>query len=220
MIQQSAILMILSFFVLIMASAEEVLISGEEGKVEVITLSHGVSFDDMISGIRLIYTDDEETNFELTGNQSRHVTRDYSLELTQSDRNDIRYIITTMADKSLATLLRLKGQLETAGDRIDHVHPLRFLEAIFGDEQLKVAIHNIRKRGWVWGDFFKGISTSLGLEYSHNNVTDEMVHDFASIVKISPKEILPSIHSQKWAEFIDILIKKIPRSGNPGRYDM
>jgi len=66
----------------------------------------------------------------------------------------------------LISIAIAKGDLVAAGDRIDHVHPLRFLEAVFTDEELKVGIRNIRGKGWVWNHFVGGLKDSLSTEFN------------------------------------------------------
>lgn len=145
--------------------------------------------------------------------------RIYENELTAAENSDIRYIVTTLANRSLITLAIEKGDLEAAGDRLEHVHPLRFLIPVFTDEELKVGIRNIRGRGWIWGHFGGGIKEALASESSIGNLKDEHILDFAKKVKIDPALILPALHGQHWEEFIDLLIAHIPRVGDHDRYD-
>lgn len=146
--------------------------------------------------------------------------RNYKVEVAAAEKKDIRYITTTLANKPLSTLWRFKGSLEAAGDRINHIHPLSFLITIFTDEELKVAVRNLRKRGWVWTDFYSGLSQSLSEEFSRNNLSDVQVHSFAAEVGVSAADLLPAIHAARWQNLIDILIAKIPRKGPTDRYDM
>lgn len=146
--------------------------------------------------------------------------RNYDNAMTVDDKKDLRFILKTMATKSLAGLLKYKSQMEYAGDRIDHVHPLRFLEAIFTDEELKVFIHNVKKRGgFIWGEFIKGLKGSLQEEYDLGNLTDEMVLDFSQQVDIDLSLIEGLIIGSKWDAFVKTLIIHIPREGDSGRYD-
>jgi hypothetical protein len=145
--------------------------------------------------------------------------RNYSVPVTGAERSDIHYIVTSLADKSLITIAFLKADLEAAGDRIDHIHPLRFLMTVFTEEELKVGIRNIRGRGWVWNQFVGGIKDCLTTESNIGNLKDEYVHHFAKTVEIHPNKILPAIQQRNWDKFIDILIKEIPRKGDHDRYD-
>ena len=146
--------------------------------------------------------------------------RDYDLKATESEKEDLRFILKTMATNSVAGVLKYRSQLEAAGDRIDRLHPLRFLETVFTDEELKAYMHNVRKRGgWIWGEFIKGVKGSLQEESEIENLTDDMLLDFSCQVGIEISKIDSLIHGRKWEEFIKALIIYIPREGDTDRYD-
>lgn len=145
--------------------------------------------------------------------------RDYYGEVSPQLLKDIRYLVATLANKSLVTITYLKSDLEEIGDRINVIHPLRFLAAIFTDEEMKVGMRNMRGRGWIWNHFLKGTSDCLSSEASIDNVKDEYIIDFAQTVELDVDRIYPSILAHKWAEFVDILIAEIPRKGDHDRYD-
>lgn len=146
--------------------------------------------------------------------------RKYHLAVTEAEKKDIRFIMKTLSQKSLTSLWGYKTQLENAGDRIDHIHPLRFLECIFSDDELKVYIHNIRKRGsWVWGEFIKGFKDSLQEEAEIGNLKDEYLNDFVSHIGIEIGLIYNIVKARKWEDLIKTLIINVPRDGDSGRYD-
>jgi hypothetical protein len=147
--------------------------------------------------------------------------RNYNAPLTTQEKDDIRYILKTLANTSVVNLLSYKSSLKKAGDRIDHVHPLKFLICIFTDEELKVCIRNIQGNGnsWVWKEFQEGITKSLAKESNVDNING-FLKDFASQIKINEGLILPSAQSKRWEEFVNTLISTVPRQGGPGRYDM
>lgn len=145
--------------------------------------------------------------------------RDYSAGISEADRNDIHFIVTTLADKSLITIAKERYSLEAAGDRIDHVHPFNFLRTIFEDEELKVAIRNIRGKGWVWSNFVAGIKDTLATESAIQNVSPH-VNDFARSLCIQPKLIMPAVQTKNWDLLVDLLIKHVPRKNEGDRYDM
>ncbi|NGX42952.1 MAG: hypothetical protein K940chlam7_01241 [Chlamydiae bacterium] len=146
--------------------------------------------------------------------------RNYFSLVSKGEKNDIRFILKSLSTKSLPSLLGNMKQLRHAGDRIIHLHPLRFLECVFTDEELKAYAHNVRKRGgMIWSEFFDGISDSLKDEMGIENMKDEYIHDFASIVGIEVSIIYGFILAQKWDDFIKALVIHIPRDGDTGRYD-
>jgi len=145
--------------------------------------------------------------------------RDYPGGLTTEELNDIHFIVRTLADKSLITIAKERYSLEAAGDRIDHVHPLNFLLTIFSDEELKVAVRNIRGKGWVWSNFLSGLKQTLSTESEINNVMPHM-QDFSSRLEVGIHLLLPAVRSRNWDLLVDQLIKNVPRKGDGSRYDM
>lgn len=152
--------------------------------------------------------------------RSSTVIRDYSKTVTESEKEDLKYVITTLATASWPTLLAKKSSLNKAGDRIDHLHPLRFLRTIFTNEELNSCLHVIRDRSKVWSEFFSGLSGTLEQEANKDNMSLEIVKDFAKSVKVELKHIQKHIENREWKDFIEALLNEIPRGGEPDRYDI
>jgi hypothetical protein len=145
--------------------------------------------------------------------------RNYNQEVSHEEKADIRFIVVSLADKSLISIGFAKNALEAAGNRILHIHPLRFLMAVFTDEELKVGIRNIRGRGWIWHQFVGGIKESLMTEASIGNMKEAFIDHFAQSIQVNLGLILPVLSNHKWDDFIDILITHIPRRGDHDRFD-
>lgn len=145
--------------------------------------------------------------------------RQYAAPVTSEEKKDMRYLLKNMATNSWTQLLSNSSAMNKAGDRIDHVHPLRFLQTIFADEELKGCLHAIRDRSIVWKKFFSGLSDTLQEEANRNNVLPYAT-DFATSLNINPGPIQKLIQEQKWSKLVDQLLKDLPRTGDPGRYDM
>jgi hypothetical protein len=137
--------------------------------------------------------------------------RDYTASVSKKEKQDISHIITSLANKALTTLWSEKSDLKKVGDRIDHLHPLRFLGIIFTNEELKAGIHGIRDRGWVWDEFSTGLYDNLAKESNANNLTDAQISDFAKRINIEVGMIQPSLQNRQWKQFINTLIDKVPR---------
>ncbi|MCP5508624.1 MAG: hypothetical protein H7A37_10080 [Chlamydiales bacterium] len=146
--------------------------------------------------------------------------RDYYRELSEQEQNDISYIVDTLGHKPLAKLVFYRGSLEQAGIRLDNVHPLSFFSYIFTNDQLISAIRNMRRRGQIWKSYASGMSESFKEAYERNNISDDMIHDFAAKVGVDVNILKPALVKQQWEEFMNLLIKHVKRSGNSGRYDM
>lgn len=148
--------------------------------------------------------------------------RDYTKKVTAQEEKDIRYIVTQMATLQWDKLWSNRGKLKAVGDRVGHVHPLRFLMCVFCDEEMKGACHCIkdRKIKKIWREFTKGLYESLETETKRNNMSYAFIDHFATTVGGVTKEmIVPPLLEQNWDQFMDLLLQHIPRSGDPGRYD-
>jgi hypothetical protein len=148
--------------------------------------------------------------------------RNYNTPVTAAEKAKIRYILTSLGYSSLLELGKLRSDLKKTGKEVDHIHPLRFLMTIFTDEELKASVHAIRGRaiGWIWSEFSDGVTGSLKMEASRNNLKTEFIQDFAKAVNINVNLIQPLLQQGRWTEFVNTLIDKIPRQNNPGRYNM
>ncbi len=215
-----------------MVHANEVLINTQDGKTLVFDVDPEESLRVLQERVAH-FTDDTAyiVAFSPTRNKEEwdlHVShqggyighpRDYSVAVMPHEKADIHYIVSSLADKSLITIALIKGDLEAAGDRIDHVHPLRFLMTVFTDEEMKVGVRNIRGRGWIWNHFVSGLKESLVTEMHLGNLTDDFIHHFAETVELDVNRIYPYVQTHNWDGFIDVLINEIPRKGNHDRYD-
>ncbi len=146
--------------------------------------------------------------------------RDYYHNVSADEKKNISYIVKTLANKPEPALLFYKGSIVSAGDKIDHIHPLKFLHAIFTDEELKVGMRVVRKKSWVWGNFRSGISDSLRDEASVDNMTVEYLYDFAAAVDVDANLLIGAYNAQNWDSFIDGCVAHIPRKGDYRRYNM
>lgn len=148
------------------------------------------------------------------------IFRQYYAPVTSSEKADIRFIFTTLGHGSLLKIAKESSTLKKTGKRIDHLHPFRFLMCIFTDEEIKAGIHAARTRGWIWGECFAGIRDTLESEANCDNLKQEFINDFAGKVGVNADLISPLLANRQWSQFVDVLLEKIPRSANAGRYEM
>lgn len=154
------------------------------------------------------------------GKPAKKITRAYENPATKEEAKNIHYIVYTLGTKPLLFIIKQTFKLKKTGDKIDNVHPFRFLEVIFTDEKSKACMPNIRKSTFVWPEFKNGLYTSLSEEKEKDNLKTEYIQDFAKNVGIDCNLIFPSIQKGDWNSLVDILIANVPREGNPGRYNM
>ncbi|MFN0065245.1 MAG: hypothetical protein ACKVOH_03295 [Chlamydiales bacterium] len=208
--------------------AGNVIVEGEQGEEFLFEIDFSSeTFDSFGERVEsLISSDEVVCRFILDQRTERNqggalgYPRDYNLDVSSHERRDIQYIVRTLANKSVIAIAKERNNLQQAGDRIDHVHPLRFLMTLFTDEELKVGIRNIRGKGWVWSNFVGGIKDSLRTEAGIQNMKLSYLADFAEKVDVEIGIILPAAEKGNWDLFIDLLIKHVPRQqGNEDRYD-
>lgn len=146
--------------------------------------------------------------------------RNYYAPISSQEKKDLAFILRTMANNSLIKIAKEKSNLKKAGERIENLHPFKFLEAIFTDEELKVCLRNIEGKSWVWSEFRDGIIGSLCKESAVDNLKLEYIQSFANLIKIDANAIVSTILDKNWSKLVSDLIAIVPRSGDSGRYNM
>jgi hypothetical protein len=144
--------------------------------------------------------------------------RNYYAVLTPQEFGDIRYIVTFLGSRPSALSLGWnKRDLEVAGDRIKHIHPLNWLLNVFRNEELKVAFGKIKGSGVVqakvWSTFIEGIKESLSAESRVNNMKQEYIEHFSKELELNSATITALIRSGNWDGLFEKLMA-IPRKGD------
>jgi hypothetical protein len=214
--------------------AESVVIEDSQGELYSVEIQSDDSFLNLIDYISSISQAPEIENFEeirtfrimisknaipLEQLRKTLITRKYEAGVSDKQSADIATILKTLADSSLYHIRNSESYLNRVGDRIKQVHPFHFLSCIFTNEELKVCIHNLQGRSWVWKGFLNGITSSLDEENGRDNLL-KYTSDFAAKIKIDPNVILPILKAKNWERFIDTLIDIVPRNGCTDRYNM
>jgi len=115
-------------------------------------------------------------------------------------------IITTMSDSSKLSLLFKQTHLKELGDRINDVHPLKFLASIFSVPHLKSCM------GLIWHDYFKrtgfldGLAPSLSREADQGKL-QALLPDFASELNLTVENIQTFFDSRDWENLVLYLIQ-------------
>lgn len=131
--------------------------------------------------------------------------RDYNAAITHNEKKDLRFILRSLAHHSLIKISWNSSSIKKAGDRLEHLHPFKFLESIFTDSELSDCVARIKGRSWVWKEFLDGITDSLHKESSCGNLKGYL-KEFAERLHIDIKELQPSFYRQRWKEFVGIII--------------
>lgn len=220
-------------------SAEDVILTSSDGESFVVDLETSKPFSQVLEELKTLLVIQQEGD-QTDSNPAEEITiiyklgqpsiyaskgskqkgpRNYASPASGSEKENIRYVIRSLAKYNWTQLAKEESALRKAGDKINHVHPLRFLQCIFTDEELKAGIYVIRNKNLVWGDYYEGMKRSLNEESDNNNLI-QFAPDFALQVGVDLNAIMPYLQARQWAGLVDLLIASIPRQGNPDRYGM
>lgn len=146
--------------------------------------------------------------------------RDYLQPVTLDEKQDIGFIVNTLGMSSVTKIAKNKSSLKSAGNRVNHVHPLKFLMTIFLDDRMKASMQALQKRSLMWDEFISGLKKSLNEETAKDNMKVEFVQDFVSSLNIAFEQVYPYIKQERWEQLVKTLIQLIPRNEDANRYDM
>lgn len=208
----------------------ELLVRSPSGEPIVINVEDNESFSTVMDRLQRTFETSNEyfLDFDTAGTPSRKMKkakqqpiRNYNIPVSASEKKDVAFVVNTLGMSSLLSIATSQSDLKAAGDRIDHLHPLRFLMCIFTDEQMKASMQAMKDRSWVWVEFVNGVKNTMEYESSpeRNNIKPEFIYDFAAQVGINPDLIIPAINKHQWRQLVVILINNIPRGAQANRYD-
>ena len=143
--------------------------------------------------------------------QQRHF---YSLPMSQTDQKSIYELIESMGSLGYLGLLRKKKKMEKLGDKVHHVHPLRFIGYIYSHPYLKNNMGKImgdilKRRGFLNGHWKReGFAQRMTKEMNHNNLI-HYIPGFAQSVGVDENEISRFFHRHNWKGLLYYLNKKL-----------
>jgi hypothetical protein len=135
----------------------------------------------------------------------------YQLPIDQSDQDHISRLIKKMADSGYWELLKKKKDMEKLGDKIQHVHPLRFIGYVYGHHSLKSRMPKImddrfKRRGFLNGHGGKeGFAQRMTKEAHHHNLM-QFVPGFAQSVGVSEAAIESYFDRHDWEGLLRFLM--------------
>ncbi len=132
------------------------------------------------------------------------------LPISVEDKQKINAILTTMADNNVFQLLFEKKRLERLGQEVNHVHPLRFLGAVFNDPRLVYCMFQIRNSGFKWNGFIDGLADRLKLEIRANNV-NKYVLGFSESLDVRAEDVQTYVNYQDANGLVLFLMEKSRR---------
>lgn len=137
--------------------------------------------------------------------------RDFNTPIDPKEKKMIRNLICTLGNKPLGKIWKEQSSLRRIANKLSHIHPLRFLEYVFTEEEITMALANIIDRQYVWPHFTSIVFTSLDEESQRQNLLLEHVQLLAKTLRIDPNLIFPALQQQQWREFLLLLLQHSKR---------
>lgn len=129
----------------------------------------------------------------------------YSLYISDTDKQTIHWVIHTIAKNNPVKLGLNQKEIRKKGDKIQHVHPLRFLSFVMGEGGLRSDMHKIKKSGFKWNNFIKDYSNRLSREASSNNL-NAYVPGFAHSLAVDEQTIQSMIDRHDWHGLVNYFL--------------
>jgi hypothetical protein len=128
------------------------------------------------------------------------------------DATVISEMIQTIGETYLPFLYAKKGELLEMGKRVEDVHPLKFLETVLNNPELKKSMLNIKDNSWKWGGFLNGDKESPGFidkckRVDRLGIFEPYITDFCQAVKIDSQKIRSLHAAKKWKKLIAFLVQ-------------
>lgn len=207
--------------------ASELIVNTSSGNDYYLEISAEESFEEVFSTLHSLEGDTKNlicfnlfgTKFEAKIKTENSMPRNYYMPLTLKEEETVHELLTTLAYQNLIKIGAKRSSLTKTGDQIENLHPLKFLQYVFTNDELIVAMRNIRNR-MIWNDFIGPVYLSLQKEAKLGNITSDQIKDLAMHVKLDVNLLAAFINAQNWSGLIDTLIIQVQRSNNAKRYDM
>ena len=137
-----------------------------------------------------------------------------NLHLKDSDKKGIVSLIEAVAYTSLLKLPFQQKELSAKGDKIDHVHPLRFLGYVFNDKDLIKAMHAIKGDTFRWKGFVHGTGSGrpgFADRFKEDRFSDtrDYLSYFCSHIDLNPTQeerVRKYAERREWDSMISYLI--------------
>ncbi len=124
---------------------------------------------------------------------------------SETDRENINEIITTLAQNGKVKLLFKQNHLKELGAQIDHLHPLKLLSTIFTSPELKSHMTGIFNDYFKRNGFMDGIGPSLDSKSEAGDL-NQYIEKFAQEVNVPSENIKPFFENKDWEGLIEYLI--------------
>jgi hypothetical protein len=137
------------------------------------------------------------------------------LSMTEEEERILYQIIDALGNWGIAELYKKEDEMIAMGNKVQHVHPFKFLETVLKTPHLKKSMRLIEDGFFgtlKWREFFKGSDQSPGFsakcerEHKLNNLEPYIV-GFCLTVKANPEQIRFFVEKKDWEGLVRFLIK-------------
>ena len=156
-----------------------------------------------------VKTDDLILNFNshTSDTDTVQVQSYQQLVMTENEAKIIYQIIDSLGNWGLGKLFWNQSEMEALGNKVQHVHPLKFLEKVLLNPHLKQAM--IKAKGTIakWRGFLHGSSGSPGFlakcnrEADRNNFAPYIV-GFCQVVEAHPEQVRYFVERREWEKLV------------------
>lgn len=160
---------------------------------------------DFVYGNLSIFDDGKS---KYNGRSKKYEKEYFALICTQEDRAKIAEIITALGTKGKIALLFNQSHYRRLGKDIEHVYPLKFLEVILTDKELKNYMRIFRKDYFKWSNFIGDFSKSLTNRVKDGSLVN-FLPEFSKVVNVNVEKIKPFLSDKsdnRWEKMIDLLL--------------
>ncbi len=128
------------------------------------------------------------------------------LPINNEEKKLISDIVNTLASYNVVELLFKKGELQSKGEKIQHVHPMRFMGYVFSDPKLSSNMQKISSSYFKWSGFVDGFAQRIEQEHQRNNLSKH-VPGFIKEIHVDTDQVNYYIQKREWEELLLYLIK-------------
>lgn len=134
------------------------------------------------------------------------------LPVTEDQKQAIAELLPILANTDVSTLRGMQDHLDTLGQRLSQLHPLRFLGEALSQSAYREMLLNIRKNTlkwkgvWLVADGFM-VKTAKELAKYHEQASlQHYLPTFCSHLKIPQDKFAPHVQKGQWQSFIEALV--------------
>ena len=131
----------------------------------------------------------------------------HHLPINQEDMRNTYRLIHSLGTLSWYELLWQKREIESIGDKVDHLHPFRFLALIFRDPHLRECMKNIYSSSLKWHRFLKGLSEKMDKRSKAGELIPQLP-GFCHVTDTDYDCVKPFIEKRDWEGFLKYMITK------------